>query len=213
MKRLFDPDSAFIHLLSELADLVVLNLLWLLCCLPVITIGASTAALYRCTLNMVYGKGSRRAGAFFAAFRENFRQATLLWLLLLAVLALLLADAWLCWQGLIPYAFSYLVGPGLVIWAFGSAYVFPLCAQFENSLGGTLKNALIFSFNHPIRSLGMVALNLLPGILWYLSPIAFYPLIPCWILFAVAVTAYVNTLLLKKVFAPYLPPNSAEEDA
>lgn len=204
MKRLFDPDSPFMHLLSELADLVILNLLWLLCCLPVVTIGASTAALYRCTLNMVYGKGSRRARAFFAAFWENFRPATLLWLLLLAMLALLLADAWLCWQQAIPYAFSYLVGPGLVIWAFVATYTFPLCAQFENSLGDTLKNAMVFSFSYPIRSLGMVGLNLLPGILWYLSPTAFLPLAPCWILFAVAVTAYVNTLLLKKVFAPYV---------
>lgn len=206
MKRLFDPDSPFIHVLSDLADLVILNLLWLLCCLPVVTAGASTAALYRCTLNMAYLRGGRRARAFFTAFRENFRQATLLWLILLAVLALLLADAWLVYQQAIPYAFSFLVGPGLVIWAFAAAYVFPLCAQFENTLGGTLKNALVFSSTHPLRSLLMILLDLLPLLLYWLSPAAFLPLAPCWLLFASAVTAYVNCLLLKKVFAPYLPP-------
>lgn len=205
MNKLFDPDRPLMRFLAELADLAVLNLLWLLCCLPMVTAGASTTALYRCTLNLSRGEGGHRPRDFFRAFRSNFLQATGLWLILLALLALLLADAWLCWKGAIPYAFSYLVGPGLVIWAFTAAYVFPLCAQFENRLGTTLKNGLILSVSYPLRSLLMVFLNLLPGILAYGAPALFFRLSVCWLIFAAAVTAYTNTLLLKKVFAPYLP--------
>lgn len=74
MKKILNPDAPLMRFLSQAADLVILNLVWLACCLPVVTAGASTAALYRITLNMIRGTGRCGPGAFWAAFRENFRR-------------------------------------------------------------------------------------------------------------------------------------------
>lgn len=213
MRRLFSLDGPLMGLLSDLADLVVLNLLWLLCSLPVVTAGAATAALYRCTLNMVRGRGARGWRAYFAAFQENFFQGTLTWLILLTALAVLGADVWLLSQGALPWPrlFGALSGVGAVFWVFTAAYAFPLMAQFENRLGKTISNAVVFSFSCPLRSLLMAVLDILPLILFFLSPRAFGRVVICWVLFGFALTAYVNTLLVKPVFAPYMPRDEQEK--
>jgi len=213
MRRFFDPDSPLMQRLTDLADLVILNLLWLLCSLPVVTAGAASAALYRCTLNMVRRRGSWGGRSFFAAFRENFVQGTGIWLILLAALAVLGADAWLLYGDVLPgrLLFGALLVLGVVLWLFETAYVFAVTAQFENTLKGTMGNALVFAFSRPLRSLLMGLLNLLPLILFLLSPNAFGRVAICWILFGFSLTAYVNTLLLKPVFAPYMPAEEPEE--
>ena len=76
MRGLFDPDSTFSQVLSRLADLAILSILWTLCCLGVVTVGAASAALCRCAMNMARGQGDWNARAFFRYFRENFRTAT-----------------------------------------------------------------------------------------------------------------------------------------
>lgn len=210
MKRIFDLDSPLMRILADFADLVVLNLLWLLCCLPIITIGASTAALYRCTLNMARKEKSWSAKTFFAAFRSNFPKATAIWLILLVILVVFVFDGFLLYRRALP-SFGFLGGllvVGAVSWLFAKAFAFPLTAQFENSVGKSLSNAVVLAFSHPLRSLLMCALDLLPVILWLLSPAAFSRVAICWILFASAVTAYVNTLILMPVFAPYMSDKS-----
>lgn len=214
MKRLFDPDSSIMRLLADFADLVILNLLWLLCCIPLVTAGAATAALYRCVLNMARTEKRWNAKTFFAAFRENFPKATGIWLILLAVLALLAADAWLLYQDVLPLPrlFGALTVVGAVFWLFTKALAFPLTAQFENTVKKTLSNAVVLSFSYPIRSLVLCLLDLLPLILLLLSPRAFSRVVICWLLFGFSLTAYVNALILKPVFAPYMTLEAPHTD-
>ena len=86
-KSLFDPDSAFGRATETVLNLVILNVLWLVCSLPIITIGASGAALYSVLFKMVEDKDTRITRQFFAAFRGNARRATGIWLILLVVIA------------------------------------------------------------------------------------------------------------------------------
>ena len=81
--KLFNYDSPFWSFMSRLADLIILNLLWIVFCVPVVTIGASTTAMYRVTLNMVRGEGSGVVRMFWDAFRLNLKQAVLIFLILL----------------------------------------------------------------------------------------------------------------------------------
>ena len=81
--KLFNYDSPFWSFMSRLADLIILNLLWIVFCIPVVTIGASTTAMYRVTLNMVRGEGSGVVRMFWDAFRLNLKQAVLIFLILL----------------------------------------------------------------------------------------------------------------------------------
>ena len=85
--KLFSMDGKFLNIFNRITDLVVLNLLWILCCLPIFTIGAATSALYQVTLQMAEDRESYIAQSFFHAFLENFKQATASWLICLAAIA------------------------------------------------------------------------------------------------------------------------------
>ena len=72
--KFFNYDSPFWSFMSRIADLVIVNILWLVFCIPVFTIGASTAAMYRVTLNLVRGEGGGVVRSFWASFKLNFKQ-------------------------------------------------------------------------------------------------------------------------------------------
>lgn len=207
MKKILNPDAPLMRFLSQAADLVILNLVWLACCLPVVTAGASTAALYRITLNMVRGTGRCGPGAFWAAFRENFRRATGLWLLLLAALSLMAVDLWFCTSFDFPGK-SILKGfllLGALIWLLIQALAFPLAAQFDSPVRAILVNSLVLGFSHLPASLLMILLNALPWLLLAFVPAVFLRVWIFWLILGSSLTAYINTFLLRKIFAPLMP--------
>lgn len=205
MKHFFDPDTPIMRFLTQAAELAWLNILWVLCSLPVVTAGASTAALCTTVRNMVYEKGQWNAATFFRAFRENFRRATVLWLILLAALALIVADVYFLVR-LFPEQFFWLLLPGLgsALWLTVYVWVFPLTATFDNSLWNTLKNAFLLGIGYLPRTLLMTAIHLLPAILCAISPTTFYGISILWLVLLSAVTYYTDLLLMKKPFAPFL---------
>ena len=85
MSSFFSMDSPFFSFMSRLADIVLLNLLYIICCLPVFTIGAATSALYYQVMKMSKNEESYVFRGFFKAFRENFKKATPAWLILLGI--------------------------------------------------------------------------------------------------------------------------------
>lgn len=142
--KLFNYDSPFWSFMSRLADLIILNLLWIVFCIPVVTIGASTTAMYRVTLNMVRGEGSGVVRMFWDAFRLNLKQAVLIFLILLIPVLLVVYEFWMYLSGAVGQ--SMWLGlvfccPSLIL-ALVLAYVYPLLAQFDNSIKNTLKKRL-----------------------------------------------------------------------
>lgn len=133
--------SRIAEAVSGVIDLIFAGLLWLLCSLPVVTIGASTTALYYTVMKCVRHNRGRVAPTFFHGFRSNFRTATLIWLLFLLWIAVGAADA---------YAFGRMgYGPGTVLHSLSRLFfvppllyfpwVFAYISRFENSVKGTLK--------------------------------------------------------------------------
>ena len=209
MRRLFDPNSPIMRFLSQAADLAVLSLLFTVCSLPVVTLGASAAALSRTAMSMARGRGDWNARAFFRAFRDNFRKATFLWLILLGVGAVLAADILILSGGS-----RILLGAavmGAAVWVIAASWAFPLTAQFENAVGATLKNALLLGLSWLPRSLLMGCLWLLPIGMALVSPAGFYRVAILWPVLLWAVTAYTCALLLKKPFAPYMDGSEPKE--
>ena len=86
MRSLLNPESPAMRFLTKIGYTIILNLLWFLCSLPLFTIGASTTALYAVMQKLVRNEESGIVSAFFTAFRQNFKQATKIWLVLLAAL-------------------------------------------------------------------------------------------------------------------------------
>ena len=83
MSNLFNLDGPVLQFINKIVYSVYLNILWFICCIPVVTIGASTTALFYVTLKMSKNEEGNLTKAFFHSFRENLKQATIIWLILL----------------------------------------------------------------------------------------------------------------------------------
>ena len=141
-------DSPLMRFLTKIADLMVLNILFCVTSIPLFTVGASWTALYSVTLKMVRDEEGPVFRSYFQSFRQNFRQATLLWLGVLAVLTLLVLDiralndmAGGTVPGLLRVGVEILAILGIMV----LQYLFPSLARFEASLADTLKNACILA--------------------------------------------------------------------
>lgn len=207
--HLFSPDSKLMTSLSHLGDLVLLNFFFLLTCLPVFTIGAAVTALY--TVNFRNLKEWEHGLiAYFKAFRDNFKQATVIWLILLLIGGCTLFDVMLFRQ--LTGALHYLYVPSIILFVlviFTASYAFPLLSQFNNGNKQTMKNALLLSLGYLPRSLLIAVLNAIPFMFLAFDLLLFMNAAFLWVFLYFSAIAYFNTLLLKKVFAPYL---EKEED-
>ena len=201
MSSFFNMDSPIMRFLSRVCDLMILNVLCIICCLPVITAGASITALYSVTLKMVRGEESYIFKGFFKAFKENFKQSTILWLIMAALGIFIFVDYRAA--SLLPAnmskIFQVLIGAILVLYLMVLTYVFPYTARFENNIKNILKNSLLLAIC-PL-ALGFVTF-LTPTTLVYGSML--------WVVLGFATVAYVASIIFRKVFEKYEPH---EEDA
>ncbi len=150
-------DSPFGQLMLKLCYSCYLNLLWFICCIPIVTIGASTTALYYTSLKIVRGEDCSLTRIFFRSFRENFRQSTVLWLILLAVGLLLAGDGYIIYHlrasstGAIAVLWTLnlaLVIAAAVAYTIVLLFVFPLVASVSNTNWAMLKNSFLIGAHY-----------------------------------------------------------------
>lgn len=204
MNTFFDPDSWFMQLLSRFSSLVILNLLFLFTSIPIFTIGASLTALYDVVFRMDSDREGPVVSAYFRSFRENFKQSTCIFLLMLPLTAVSCANLAISSRtaglpGQVLFVVSLLI---LLHCVFVLAYVFPLLSQFANTTGKTLKNALLLSIAHLPRSLIMAVVNCFPWMLMIMNLYAYIQLGFLWFVLYFAAAGYLNSRVLAKVFAP-----------
>lgn len=204
MQGLFSIDSKFMQVLSRIYDIAVLNMLYLLTCLPIFTIGAATSALYAVCFRMGTDREEGILKTYFRSFRTNFLQGTGLFLLLfvgelLCLLAIRILLPQRGWMSMVSYLWIVL----LVLLSFLYSYAFPLQSQFCNSVGQTLKNALLLSVGFLPRTILVCLVNALPLGVMVLAPDVGLRIGYVWFFFYFSAAAYVNSRILQKVFALY----------
>lgn len=209
--NLLNEDNVIHIFLNKLGDIIVANLLFLVCCIPIITIGPALTALYHCMLRTVKGNNNGTTKTFFRAFKENFRQSLIVWLGLLAVgFILFLNIRFLQNTASVvnkPLFYVSLGIAGLVIIL--ALYIFPVIAAFANTTVNLLKNAYVFAFLHFPSTLAIAVITILPMFMTY-RDIKLLPLYACcWFFFGFGLTAYVNSLLLYRMFKPFLEKEDA----
>lgn len=195
MKRIFDMDNPFWRALSVAADLLVLNLLTLLCSLPVITAGAAITAMNDGVIHLVRQEETYVVKPYFRAFASNFKKGTFLWLLLLLAAAFLYFD-YLAAAAYIPAMRLPIAALAVIVLAF-SHYAFALLARYENTLIGTIKNAATLAVGYFPRTLCMVAVTV--G-MWILALRFIRVGAPLLLLFGASLPCYVCVLLMNAVF-------------
>ena len=145
-----------------------LNLLWFVCSLPIVTIGASTTALYYVTLKIAENAEGDITQQFFRSFRSNFKQATVLWIALLVVGVVLGTDIYVLrhlaasTSGALAIALTLvlaLVIVACIAYAFVLAYVFPLLSRVDNTNLAMLKNSLLISIRYLSCTICMLAIH------------------------------------------------------
>lgn len=198
MNKIFGLDSPLIQFLNKVADLMWLNLLTMLCCIPVITIGASLTSAHYVALKMKRNEEGYIAKEFFKAFKTNFKQSTLIWLILLVIAAVIGADLYIMKEmdlGIPEFFQVIIMAIGLLV-IFMAVWVFPVQAKFVNTLGQTIKNAFALSVIQIPKTLLMIVLYVAPPVLC----IFFMQIFPFFFVFGLSLPVYISAILYNKMF-------------
>ena len=199
MGNLFNMDNRFFTTLSRVADLMILNIIFLFTCIPIITIGPALSALYTVTLKQVKNEESYIFRGFLKAFKENFKQSLIIWTILLIFLIIILADI-----RLLPFILHIFFLALFFIWFLCGSYVFPLQAKFYNPVKTTIRNAFYMGIRHLPFTILIILINLLPVFVYIIGSYVFYYGILFYFLVGFALEAFMNSYLLQRIFAHYI---------
>lgn len=204
--RIFDQNGPLMNALGKLADIVFCNLMFIVFCVPVVTAGASLAALFTCMQALVY-EDEKDDGLifrdFWLAFKRNFRQATCLWLICLGLMAFLAAYYWVARFLAGGYGRVYMITfyALALIFLFGFLYIFPLQARFENTVKNTLRNAWLLSVAAlPWTLLIIALLAACVYISFFMNPNAVSVFTYLWGVCGFGMMAYLTSFLFRKAF-------------
>lgn len=220
MKQQNKLKDSLLTFLQNLFDLTILNWLWLICCLPLVTVGPATCGLYAVTLKLARGEAVSPARDFFRSFRENLRPAFVLGVGVLALLAAAAGDVWLALQLQGSFQTLYLVVAMIiaVIALILLAYAFALQAMFDNPLKLQLANAFKLAVIAPGKTVGLWLILLIPVLAaLVLPPVAVGMLGFLYIVLGVSGPVFAASHILRNIFdsvngAPVVEPMPASEE-
>ena len=196
--NIFEEGSPLIRFLNRIADLLILNLLTLLLCLPVITAGAALTAMHYVLLKLVRDEEGYIVQSYFRSFKRNFLQATALWLIFGALWALMISTLSMIIQGSAGFPIwlpSAILVTALLLWTV-MIYTFALLSRYDNGVFRTLFNAFSLTFGELVRSLEMLIITLVPFVLLIGSFVA----LPFLMLFGLSVPGYACAMIYDPVF-------------
>ena len=194
---MLQKDGKFVKVLNRIADLVGLNLLAILFCIPIITIGASITAVYGCIFRIQEKREGYLTKDFWKLFKECFRSSTIIYLVGVAVVAMLYLDYQIFATDSRLDILQVLVVAGGILVVEIFTYVFPMESYFENSLKATVKNALLLGISNIPYTLLMLGINVFPFFLVARIPVTF----GIWFLIGISGVAWINSFFLKKIFS------------
>jgi uncharacterized membrane protein YesL len=214
MNTLFSADSELMRGLTKLADIMILNFLFIATSLPLVTLGASLTALNFTALRIGTGECVSVSADYVRSFRRNFRQATVVALILLGLAAVLAA-----WYLVIT---TFEVGALaefvlLAIWyvlafnfAIMSLFVFPYLASFEGRTRDVFRNARLMSWKHPLTSLAALAVvSLAVAVTVFYPQATGYGLL--WLAAGFGGIATINGLMFNRLFATYIAASKSHQ--
>lgn len=213
MRNFFNMDNPLFRTLGKLADLMILNIVFIICCLPIFTIGAALTGLSYVTLKMAENEEGYIVKGFFKSFRQNFRQATIMWLIMLLLGVVLGLDFFILGQatGSLVSVFRVGVTVAAFFYMMVMVYLFAVLARFDNPVRATMKNALIMSIADFPRTIIMIAITVGAVVVTFLNTYTIVYGILVWIMAGFALVSYANCFFIRKVFAKYMPKDEGQE--
>ena len=198
MSTFFNLDSSLMRGMSKVFDIMVLNIVVLLCCIPIITIGPAMTALYYVTMKMSANEEGYIVKGFFKSFVANLKQSLILWILMIltGITAFMnyfimssMESEMIQILGVLIIAIEILCGMAML-------YIFPLLARFENTCLGTVKNAVLLSILHFPTTILIAIILIAPSIFFIMFPM----FLPMSILFGISGPVYLAAILFNRMF-------------
>ena len=205
-RNLFHPDSALMITMTQITDCIFLSLFWVLGCFPVVTVGASFAAMYDATYRGFRCGEKQPWHRFLIVFKENWKAGIVPTIVFLGAFALLAKTMIALWNAAVYGTVSWMLfsaGALMGVLTLGVlSILFPLLSRFENSAAGLLKNTVLLALANMPRTLALGLVNAVSLLLCirYVFPLFFLP----------SLAALIGSLFLEPMFRPFMP---VKEDA
>ena len=202
MGKIFNYDSKFFAGMTKVSDTIIINILFVICSIPIVTIGASITALYSVSMKITRDEDIYAAKEFIKQFKQNFKQSTIIWIILLVIGLFIGLDFYLCSlmsDNTISMIFKFIFTIVSVVLAFILIYVFPLTARFENST-----NSIFMSIQHLPYTLVMSVLAFAPILSFILFSQYWGQIVFFNTCISFGFIAYMNSILLNKIFSKYI---------
>ncbi len=206
-QKLFSTENPVWQAMDKMGDIMILNFLFMLFSLPVFTAGAAMTALYTVCFKMLNETEGNIIKTFFKAFKSNFKQATIIWVGMMAVIVFLAYDFMIAYTGttILSKIFMGLVILVAIVFSMWASWIFPVLSKFDNPVRTNVKNAALMMVIHMFpTTLLITLLNVVPLLLlWFQTPLFFW-LLPFFFFFMFSLVAYNNSKQLKKAFGDYI---------
>lgn len=164
MKGFFDYDGKVNEFLKKVMYVVSANLLFILCSIPIVTIGAANSAMHTVLFRFQQGDEPDILKTYFRSFKENFKDATISWMLMLATAGTLIVnyrfirELHAAGTGIFQVAFNLVLFLWLVFWV----YLFPAICYYKNTLSGYARFVVKLAIARLPYTIGLLILHVLP---------------------------------------------------
>lgn len=206
MSGFFNPDNSFFTALGKIADIIILSVVWSLLCIPIITIGPATTALYYATVKAIRRDRGYLFREFFKSFKQNFKRGAIAGVILTLIALFLGFDLFWAWMNMSALEnSSILLGIFIaltIMFICFSIYIFPILSRFEMTIKQLFKAAMFMSIKHLPFTLVMFAIIAISVIGIFFIPILIF-VIP-------AGASFIISLLMERIFKKYMPESQGD---
>lgn len=205
--KIFSMDSAFYRFISRLGDLMIVNILFLIGCLGIVTIGPSLAAMYTMLLKFIRNESGYVVREFWKAFRDNFKQSFILWCICMAVGVLLYYDVILSNYigGTIAQSLKIIFLFFGILYFSVVSYLFVVQSRFENTLWNTVKNSFWMAVGYLPFTVSILVVEFIPLFIILVKPQMFWYLFPVMLTLGFAGLGYICAAIFDHIFKNYIP--------
>lgn len=196
MNKFLTPDNPVLSFITRIVYCVWLNILWFACCIPVVTAGASTTALFYVTLKMVKNEEGNITSQFFRAFRDNFKFSTKVWLILLGIGVVLAVDGYVLYHMRFDNAVWTVITAVyfvvLAAYAIISMYIYALMARFENTVRMMFLNSIMIGMR-------FLLCTVLMAVIYFAMAVIVINVFTPMIIFGEGLCAFLCSYLLSRI--------------
>ena len=215
--KIFSPDGFLYRTTELIGNLILLNLLCIICCIPIVTIGPSLTAMYSVAMKLARNEEEGIVKPFFHSFRVNLKQGIVVGLLMTAVGVFLAFDLYYIYQlmmtgGFLDKVIFVVVLLACVVYLMASVYIYPLLAKFENTTKQMIKTAGVLAIRHLPATICMVVMAAAPVLMLLYTPTAAALAYGFCMCLGIATIGYLQSKFLVRIFWQYIPQEETEEE-